>query len=306
MCDKTGNVSDFVSSPLSPACHKSCEPCDNEGKIETCARIAQLFRQQLGIRRCDGPSSSAANSKDQNRVSLRLPRSSLCNRDEDHDTRRYQPRLLVQHPEISAFAQGRTQRIGSAPPSKQAREAASPRLGHNRPHKVMIAHLELLPETDFALTNALVSDSAVFHRSSRHSSAENVSAALTSTFRPARSSDTTYSLPFVARLIAPASSPSCHNTCNAGASGTVSHVFMIRQPAKLMMTSRPRSGKTVYSSSALTHWASQLLEHRSLFQWHRTSLASQHHCLISCNQIYAFCHPSVRRRSRWYDACRGR
>ena len=36
-----------------------------------------------------------------------------------------------------SFAQGRTQRIGSAPPSKQAREAASPRFGHKRPHKVI-------------------------------------------------------------------------------------------------------------------------------------------------------------------------
>ena len=35
-------------------------------------------------------------------------------------------------------------------------------------------------------------------------------------------------------------------------------------------------------------------------------VASQHHLWVSCNQIYALRHPSVRRRSRGYDACLGR
>ena len=40
----------------------------------------------------------------------------------------------------------------------------------------MIAHHELLPETDFARVSASVTGSAVFHHSSRYGSAENVSA----------------------------------------------------------------------------------------------------------------------------------
>ena len=68
-----------------------------------------------------------------------------------------------------------------------------------------------------------------------------VSAALTSMFRPARSWDITYSLAFTVRLIA--SSPSCHNTCSAGALGTVSHLNRISQPTKLMIKSRPALAK---------------------------------------------------------------
>ena len=34
-------------------------------------------------------------------------------------------------------------------------------------------------------------------------------------------------------------------------------------------------------------------------------VASQHHLWVGRDQIYAFCHPSIRRRSRGYDACFG-
>ena len=59
-------------------------------------------------------------------------------------------------------------------------------------------------------------------------------------------------LPLTARRKAPASSPSRHKTCRAGASGTVSHPFMINQPAKLMMKSRTDSAKP-YTAPLHTH-----------------------------------------------------
>ena len=103
---------------------------------------------------------------------------------------------------------------------------------------------------------------------SRQGSAENVSAALTSTLRPTRSSDTTYSLAFTARLIAPASSPSCHNTCNAGASGNREPSVHDQPTSETHDEVSTRSGNTVHSTSALAHWASQFVEQCSLFQEH--------------------------------------
>ena len=62
---------------------------------------------------------------------------------------------------------------------------------------------------------------------------------------------------------------------------------MINQPAKLMMKSRPDLAKP---RTAVGNYFVMF------------DATSQHHLWVSRKQIYAFCHPPVRRRSRGYDA----
>ena len=72
-----------------------------------------------------------------------------------------------------------------------------------------------------------------------------------------------------------------------------------RPPSETHDEISTRSGKTVHSTSALAHWASQFVKQCSLFQGHHVFQAignydvmldvpSQHHLRICCDQINAF------------------
>ena len=160
----------------------------------------------------------------------------------------------------------------------------------------MTAHLVLLPETT-SWVCACVTDLAVFHHSLRHGSAKNVSAALTSTFRPTRSSTTTYSLDFYCTLDRTSIVSIVPQHMQRRSFGNRLQSVHDQPTSKTHHEIPTRSGKTVHSTSALAHWASQLVEQCSLFREHHVfqaignydvmlDVGSQHHLWMRSTQCF--------------------
>ena len=106
---------------------KTCsEPVVSKNIVLTFSHTSQFAQQGSGgVTDCPAVVQTRVGPK---------PSFNRSERDEDHDTRRNCPSLPAQHQGISAFVLGLSQRIGSAPPFRRAREAASPRPSHNCPH----------------------------------------------------------------------------------------------------------------------------------------------------------------------------